>query len=217
MYRYFYLLHFKFLIIGLRIGRERSIGRGVHNFLLNDIKRWQRTTEECAIYAEYTQKKTGLVSKWFKVNPLVYDYIVDMKNILPEDSLLFLGIKYSANLNSYLTSLIEDAVSFKDLKTARASICTDRLFSQLDLIFVRDNCDIHDKEKGFREAIEYIKDYLFHGTVEISMIYYIDPRLLIRFVTKHNLNPFNCFYSLKLWRFQLWSIPWIVNRNLEIL
>ena len=74
-----------------------------------------------------------------------------------------------------------------------------------------------DKEKEFKEAIEYVNDYLFHGTVEISMIYYIDPRLLIRFVTKHNLNPFNCFYSLKLWRFQLWSIPWIVNRNLEIL
>ena len=211
MYSYFYLLHFKFLIIGLRIGRERSIGRGVHNFLLNNIKRWQRTTEECAIYAEYTQKKTGLVSKptslrlhfWHEKHFARGLAVVSRYRVLCKPKQLS-NVTYWRRCKFHL-------------KTARASIWTDLLFNQLNLIFVQVNCDIHDKEKGFREAIEYVKDYWFHGKVEISMIYYIDPRLLIRFVTKHNLNPFNCFYSLKLWRFQLWSIPWIVNRNLEIL
>ena len=166
-------------------------------------------------YADYKQKKGTQVTGQFDESPQVYEYVYVVKHWSSDSDELFPGINFSCNLSFYLRALIGDHVSFKDLKTARANILTQSLLNNLETEFAQ--TPNVDKEKCLREALQTVKTHLFHSSVFISMHDYIDPRLLVKFIVKNNLNQMECYYNIRLWHFHFWTRPWVDYPDLFII
>ena len=106
---------------------------GAFNFKIKAIKDMRTVNQVHEILVDYIQKGGLLVKGWYRVSAPVFHYINLMVRSSSDEDHLFPGIIHASILNNYLSALIQDHCSFKDLKTVIASLHAKDLFESLDI------------------------------------------------------------------------------------